>query len=111
MKKHLLFLLSAAALLSACRKDRTCTCTVSTVGIVTTTIAASTLGLDTSFVAPLNNSSEQTVEYKKVTKRNAKTLCVDHDDTFSDTYPAGLPGVAAVNITNSGTREYDCKLK
>lgn len=96
---------------SACKKDRVCKCTVSTFGNTHTRASSMAIGIDTTFVTPLNTSNENEVTYRKVTKRQAKNNCISKDDEFSDKTTNSIPGVFSLEVTNTGTREYDCELE
>ncbi len=109
--KNLLFISLICCLpLFSCKKDRTCKCTVDTNGNTTTRIMISDGSVDTTFISPLVNSSETKIEYKEVTKKKAKFNCISRSEDFNDVYPFGVPGVAAITTTNSGTRTYDCEI-
>lgn len=109
--KHLFFVcLTICLVFYSCKKDRTCKCTVDTNGSTTTHISSADGSIDTTFFAPLVNSSETKIEYKEVTKKKAKFNCVSRTEDFSDIYPFGVPGIASITTTNSGTRTYDCKI-
>lgn len=64
MKKVILFAAAVAAIsMSSCVKERDCTCTT------------------TSSYAGTSQSSTQTIVYKDVTKKQAKTLCASYTTT------------------------------
>ena len=85
MKKITLFIVAVAALsFTACKKDRTCTCTV-------TSNAPSTPGY--------SQTTTQENTMTKVSKGSAKAGCVSREET-----PQGGTGP-------SYTTTYDCKLK
>lgn len=110
--KHLTALLCLSLVIfSSCRKDRVCKCTVSAIGITSTRAVSPAAGIDSTFIVPLNNTTQNEITYKKVSKRRAKNNCVQKEEDFSDKTSNGIPGVFSLDITNSGTRDYDCKLE
>ncbi len=111
MKNLAALLLLSALAFSSCKKDRVCNCTVSTIGLTTTHAVSEAAGVDTTFVTPLNTRDENKSTLRKVTKRRAKNNCIKKDDDFSERTNNNIPGFFSLSITNSGTREYDCKLQ
>ncbi|MCW3070659.1 MAG: hypothetical protein JWO44_549 [Bacteroidetes bacterium] len=69
MKKVVLFAAAVAAIsMSSCVKERDCTCTT------------------TNSYAGSSTSSTQTIVYKDVTKKQAKTLCASYTTTDDSGY-------------------------
>ena len=111
MKNFTLLLCFFVLAFSSCKKDRVCKCTVSTLGLTSTHAVSQAAGIDTTFVTPLNTTDENEITFRKVSKRRAKNNCISKDDDFSEKTSNNIPGVFSLDITNSGTREYDCELE
>ncbi|MBA3679843.1 MAG: hypothetical protein H0W73_01445 [Bacteroidetes bacterium] len=116
------FILAAVALVFfACKKDRTCTCTVKKTGTSTTTGKAElilfpgfpTTLADTSFVTDVNDVQTVDRKLEKVTKRTAKNNCISYSEPYSETTLTSVPASSfnlSVVVTDKGTKHYDCKL-
>lgn len=117
------FFLSVVALLSfSCKKDRTCTCTITKTGASTTTGKAElvlfpgfpTPLADTSFVTTVNETQAVDKKIEKVTKRTAQSNCVSYSEPYNETTLTSVPSASfnlSITVTNTGTKHYDCKLK
>ncbi len=90
MKKTLIIIAVAGLSLASCKKDRTCTCTIT---IVSETVNGVTQPL---FVT----TATQTVKLTKVTKKGAHCNSGDQTDTRTDSN-----GNTIVNVSKA-----DCKL-
>jgi hypothetical protein len=123
MKKILLsILVISGAIFAACKKDRTCECTVTKTGTSTTSAKVSQVILgfpldlaDTSFVSQVNEIStgEQTV-IQKSTKRKAKNNCYNYNEPYDDKTVTSVPASSfnlSVVVEDKGTKQHDCKLK
>lgn len=126
MKTTTLFFAALFILLSSCRKDRTCNCTVTKEGTVTTrnqtpgtSITISPLPpievvapTDTTVVSPMNASYEEKTVYKDVKPRTAKYNCVsNYEVSISESSVQTLPGTATITTTQSGKKIYSCKIE
>jgi hypothetical protein len=125
MKPAHLILIALVLFLGACRKDRTCNCTVTKEGTTTTrnqtagtSITISPLPpieivtpMDTTIVTPFNNSSEQTTVFKDVKARTAKYNCVSFEETISENSVQTIPGTATITTSQAGKKTYSCKLE
>lgn len=125
MKYFQIILLGSIMILGACRKDRTCNCTVTEEGTTTTrnqtpgtSIAISPLppieivkAMDTTIVTPFNNSSEKSIVYRDVKARTAKYNCVSYQENIAENSVQTIPGTATITTTESGTKTYSCKLE
>lgn len=103
--------LAAVAVLASCKKDRVCNCTVTTVGITTTTTSSTILPIDTTVYTPLYTTNTIKSTFKKVKKGTAKSNCFGKSENISETTNNSIPGVFNITNTNTGTRTYDCKLE
>lgn len=101
----------------ACKKDRTCSCTITKSGNSTTTASADLFGLplaDTSFVTPVMDIQKGDTKYKKVTRRAAKANCISYEEPYNETTLTSVPASSinlTIRITDVGTKKYDCTLK
>jgi hypothetical protein len=111
-----------ALLIISCKKDRTCSCTITKTGTSTTTgkadlviIAGFPMNLaDTSFVTPVNEVQIIDKKIEKVTKRSAKNNCVSYTEPYNETTLTSVPASSfnlSVVVTNKGDRHYSCELK
>src|SRR4051812_15291981 len=102
MKNLIVLPVLVIIVLSSCKKDRVCKCTVSTFGITSTHAVSQAAGVDTTFITPLNTTDENEYTLKKVSKRRAKNNCIQKDEDFSEKTSNNIPGVFSLDITNSG---------
>lgn len=117
------FVITFVALLAfACKKDRTCTCTITKTGTSTTTGKADLILFpgfptplaDTSFVTNINETQVVDKKIEKVTKQTAKNNCISYSEPYNETTLTSVPSASfnlSIIVTNSGTKDYDCKLK
>lgn len=118
MKKIIIIAIVASNAFLACKKDRTCTCTVTKVGTSTTTaaltfsvpIVGNVPVIDTSFVAPVNETNTFDRSFTKVTKSAAKSNCISYKEPYNDITTNSAPPLLLVT-TSKGDRTYDCELK
>lgn len=118
MKKVLVAAIILSNVFVACKKDRTCSCTVTKTGTSTTTaallVAVPPLGnvpvIDTSFVTPVSEIQTFDRVYKKATKRQAKNNCVSYTEPYNERNLNEAPPLQ-LTTTAKGDRVYDCKLK
>jgi hypothetical protein len=108
--KNVIVILVACAL-AACRKDRVCNCTVTTIGTTETTTSSTLLQIDTTIVTPLNTSDVNKSKFKDVSKRKAAYNCFDKSEDFDETSYNNIPGFLNVTSRNKGTRSYKCKIE
>lgn len=122
MKNRFVILLMIGITFYACKKDRTCTCTITNKGTSTTTGRVS-IDLIPGFSAPLadtsftsNVNTRQNVDKKiiKSSKRVAKANCASYSEPYKEVIPTSFPASSfnlSIIVTNEGVREYDCELK
>ena len=122
MKKEILALsLICAIAFFACKKDRTCSCTVTKTGTSKTTgkVSQVLFGFpvdlaDTTFTQPLNEITTQETQLRKVTKKTAKNNCYSYSEPYKVKMPIAVPASSfnlVVEVTEEGTIDYSCKLK
>jgi hypothetical protein len=107
--------------LMACKKDRTCHCTMTKTGTSTTHGSANEVLLgfpvslaDTSFTTPVNDIQVYDRKINKATKSTAANNCVSYSEPYKETTLTSVPASSfnlSVEVTNEGTVSYDCKLK
>jgi len=121
MKNYLILGLVALTIIS-CKKDRTCSCTITKTGTSTTTGKADLMLLpgfpiplaDTSFITSVNETLSADKKMEKVTKRAAKNNCISYSEPYSETILTSVPASSfnlTVSVTNKGDRHYTCELK
>ena len=122
MIKKIIFSGSVFLLLSvSCKKDRTCSCTVTKTGTTTTDgkVSENLIGFpitlaDTSFSQPFNDVQIYDKKITNVTKSTAKSNCVSYSQPYSETVLTSVPASSfsiVMTVTNRGTEKYDCNLK
>jgi hypothetical protein len=121
MKNNLIVLALIAVVVFACKKDRTCECTVTKKGTSTTQGKADMVFsgfplplADTSFETSVNEIQVYEINYQKVTKRAAKTNCIKYTEPYNEKTVTSVPASSfnlSVVVTDKGDRTYDCKLK
>jgi len=101
----------------ACKKDRTCSCTVTDSGKSTTTAQfVANIGpipvvlFDTSFTTSFSETDSRDIVYKKIKKGDAKKNCISYSEPYKENTYNSVPNFSLVT-TREGTRTYDCKLK
>lgn len=106
----------------SCKKDRTCSCTVTKTGTSTTTgkadlmlIAGFPIPLaDTSFATNVYETQSVDKKMEKVTKRAAKNNCISYTEPYSETVLTAVPASSfnlSVIVVNKGEKKYTCELK
>jgi hypothetical protein len=122
MKNSIVILFIVGITFFACKKDRTCTCTITNKGTSTTTGKVSIElipGLsaplaDTSFTSPVYTRHVIDKKIIKSSKRVAKANCASYTEPYVETIPTSVPASSfnlSIIVTNEGVREYDCELK
>lgn len=123
MKKLTLCVFTISLLAVACKKDRTCTCTITKNGTSTTTavITASIsvpglpipippITFDTTFSTPVSESQNADRKMKDVRKKAAQQNCISYSEPYTETTYNIVPNFS-LTTTNTGTKDYNCKLK
>lgn len=126
MKTTSLFFAALIVLLGSCRKDRTCNCTVTKEGTVTTRNQTPGISInisplppvevvapsDTTIVSPLNGTYEEKTVYQDIKLKTAKSNCVsNYEVSVSENSVQILPGTATITTTQSGKKIYSCKIE
>ncbi len=120
--KKIITLTALIIIIAACKKDRTCECTETRTGTSSTTGAVKVIIIpgfeqnlvDTTFTNPLNETRTYERKYVKTTKQKAKQNCLSYSEPFLEKTITAVPSTSFnfnVIVTNSGTANYDCKLK
>jgi hypothetical protein len=120
--KNYFILIAVAFLIFSCKKDRTCSCTVTKTGTSTTTGKADLVIIpgfpmplaDTSFVTNINDVQSVDKKIEKVTKRRAKNNCISYSEPYNETILTSVPASSfnlSVSVTNKGDKHYVCELK
>lgn len=126
MRSNFFILIIACFSFFSCKKDRTCSCTVSTRGTTTTRnqTAGITLpipglppieimpGQDTTIYTPFTYTDTDIASYKKVSKNTMNENCpTTSEESFNDSYVVITPGTSTVSINNHGKKTYACEIK
>lgn len=122
MKKvSLLVGLSFVLLVAACKKDRTCSCTVTRTGTSSTTgkVDQVLFGFpvtlaDTTFSQPSMDIQTYDKVINKSTKAAAKNNCVSYTQPYNEKNVTSVPAASfnlVVVVTEKGEEKYECKLK
>lgn len=117
MKKLFFTALSLCFVFVSCKKDRTCSCTITNIG--TNTVHTVTPGLppllpatDTTIVTPTNSINTQKTKYTKVSKKTMRNNCYEKlDESYSESTTNGVPGLFTITTTQAGVRTYACKIE
>lgn len=118
MKKLLITSFLVSVVLISCKKDRTCSCTVTKTGTSTTTAALTysvpIIGnvpiLDTSFTTPINEVQVYDKTIMDVNKRTAKQNCVSYKEPYNENIVNAAPPLQ-LTTNSKGERTYKCELK
>mgnify|MGYP003380152749 CR=1 FL=1 len=118
MKKIIIIAVVPANVFLACKKDRTCECSVTKMG-TSTTMAALTFSIpiigsvpiiDTSFVTTVSDVFTFERTLTNASKKQAKNNCLDYKEPYKEINTNSAPPLSLVT-TETGTRTYDCTLK
>jgi hypothetical protein len=118
MKTFIIVSALASMAFISCKKDRTCSCTVTKTGTSTTTAALTysvpLLGnvpiIDTSFTTPINEVQTYDKTIIDVNKRTAKQNCVSYKEPYNENIVNAAPPLQ-LTTTSKGDRTYNCELK
>jgi len=120
-KKITLGIFVAGIFLPACKKDRTCSCTVTRAGSSTTQgkVVQEIFGFpitlaDTSFTQGANSSQVVDKKMTKVTKKTGENNCVSYSQPYNEVTLTSVPASSfnmVITVTDKGEETYDCKLK
>jgi hypothetical protein len=121
MKNNLLIIAVMAIVFFACKKDRTCSCTLTKTGTSKTQGKVEmSLGFfpvplaDTTFETKVSDIQTYDVSMKKVTKKTAKNNCFSYSEPYKEKTITSVPASSfnlSVVVTDEGINEYNCKLK
>ncbi|MBL7920661.1 MAG: hypothetical protein JNJ40_10130 [Bacteroidia bacterium] len=102
MKKTLVLAAIAGIALASCKKDRTCTCTNSTISQTST---------EPGYTYTPQPASTNKTTYKKIKKKNVMAqLCVTSEETHSYSYQNFSPTGTATYVMTVNTKS-DCELE
>lgn len=118
MKKVIITLIVLSNAFLACKKDRTCSCTVTKTGTSSTNASLSfsvaIIGnvpiIDTTFVTPISETQTYDKTLTKVSKSAAKNNCISYKEPYTETVVNSAPPLGLVT-TAKGERVYKCELK
>lgn len=118
MKKVIIIAVVFANTFLACKKDRTCECSVKKTGTSNTTAALTfsiaIIGnvpiIDTSFVTTVSDVFNYERTLTDVSKKQAKNNCIGYSEPYKETTTNSAPPLSLIT-TETGTRTYDCSLK
>lgn len=129
MKSYPIFISLLALLFIACKKERTCSCTVTTSGTITTHSQSAgitfsvnigipippieiTTARDTTYTQSYGYVNTSKENYEKISKRAMKRNCPrTYEESFQDGGITIIPGTSTVTTSESGKREYACKIE
>ncbi|MBL7933872.1 MAG: hypothetical protein JNL60_18355 [Bacteroidia bacterium] len=134
--KKITGLLAVTILFTACKKERTCSCEITTSGSVNShmvtnglsfVIDGSSLGLpfpinfppitlaaskDTNFTTPYSYNSTYSETYDKTSKRSIKRACPSStEESVNKSYTTIVPGSYTVTSNEVGTESGKCSIK
>lgn len=125
MKSSFLIFASACLLFISCKKDRSCSCTVTS--NESTTIRNQTAGTsftllgnvitlvppsDTAVTTQKNYSNVEKKEYNKVSKKSMRANCpVSFQESDEDSYVSLTAGTSTVTTTRVVTKKYACEIE
>ena len=121
MKNNLFIIAAIAIVFFACKKDRTCECTVTKTGTSKTNgkVEQNLFGFpvalaDTTFETKVNEIRSYDITMDKVTKKTAKNNCFSYSEPYSEKTITSVPASSfnlSVVVTDEGVKDYNCKLK
>jgi hypothetical protein len=102
MKKTIFIAAIACLTFTACKKDRTCTCTDSTVSQTST---------EPGYTYTPQAATTSKTTYKKIKKKNVMAqTCVSKEDTYTYNYQDFTPTGSVTYVMTVNTKS-DCELK
>ena len=117
MKPYFFILFACVLVVGACKKDRTCNCTIITNGVTTThtqtagfepIISAS----DTTTSTPLYEVNTLKRTYHKVTNGDMRSNCLSKsEESVNQTSTSNTAGIFSVTTTQSGIKTTTCKIE
>ncbi|MBK7310135.1 MAG: hypothetical protein IPI93_04930 [Sphingobacteriaceae bacterium] len=118
MKKVIIIAVVSANMFLACKKDRTCECSVTTNGTSTTQASLSfsipIIGnvpiIDTTVVTNVVDIYNYDRELSDVTKKQAKNNCLSYEEPYKNITTNSAPPLVMIT-TETGKKTYDCELK
>ncbi|MBK9283839.1 MAG: hypothetical protein IPM51_05905 [Sphingobacteriaceae bacterium] len=121
MKKNVILVAAFVVIAFACKKDRTCECTVtkkgtsSTQGKVEQNLFGFPVALaDTTFETNVSEIQTYEIKMEKVTKKTAKGNCYKYTEPYNEKTITSVPAASfnlSVVVTDKGEKTFDCKLK
>ena len=115
--KRFFILLLICHLLTACKKDRVCNCTITVEGTITShtqTVGLPPLvnGVDSTTSQPLFTVNSQKKTYKDVTKKDMRRSCFGKSvESVNLSNSTVVPGIYTITTTQNGLKTYDCKIE
>lgn len=125
MNYSFLILACVWLLFNSCKKDRSCTCTVTS--SESTTIRNQTAGTtftllgnvitlvppsDTTVTTQKNYSNVEKTDYHKVSKKSMRSNCpVSFQESDEDSYVSLAAGTSTVSTTKIVTKKYACEIE
>ncbi len=117
MKKIFIAIVVLGNILLACRKDRTCSCEETKIGVTKTTAAltfSTPLGnvpiVDTTVSAPVNDFFKYEKKIKKSSRSAAKKNCVSYEQPYKEKVVNDVSPLLLVT-EQEGTLKVNCSLK
>jgi hypothetical protein len=121
MKNYFIAIAALGIMAMSCKKDRTCSCTVTTDG--TTTTHTQTAGLaiaglpailpatDTTTSQPLHSVNTLNTTYPKVSKSSIRANCFSKsEESIDQTSTNTSPGIFTITTTDTGAKTYACTI-
>jgi hypothetical protein len=123
MKTPLIICGLAIVIFAACKKDRTCSCTLTKTGTSTTTASISLsvtipgvpiplppIAYDTTEVTAVGETQSIDRKMKEVSKKQGDYNCVSYSEPYTETTHNVVTNFT-LTTTETGTKDYSCKLK
>lgn len=117
MKNYLVALTLCCFAVISCKKDYTCSCTVTTNGSTTTRTQSAGFepfisGTDTTTTQPLYQVNTEKRSYTKVSKSDMRSNCFTKSvESLNQSSTSNTAGIYTITTTQSGTKTYDCKIE
>ena len=126
--RNLLLVILVAASFAACKKTRTCNCTVTRSGVITRTSESAGLSIpavpplipEIPIVAPTNTTTAENYNivtseistFDKVSKKQMHTACPGHkEEMIYDRQVMSATGQFTSTTVDSGTKTTECKIE
>jgi hypothetical protein len=114
--KPFIVLLVTIVFLTACKKKRTCNCSIRKTGVTVTRTQSPGFppllpGSDTTTTSPYSFYDTSKTEYEKVSEKKVRSSCPSHsEETTNNSNVSAVPGIYTITTSESGKVTRECTI-